>query len=70
MRRLIHSAKFWTAVIDAASATLAIVLTWFLSPERVSDVLKLVTIWQPVFIAVIIGTWVEDAAQKAGAKKL
>lgn len=66
MSRLLHSAKFWTAVIDAIASSLAIILVWFLKPEEVDQVLKLVAIWQPVFIAVIIGGAWEDAADKGG----
>lgn len=64
MSRLWKSSKFWVAVIDAVSSTLAIVLAWFLAPDKVNQVLILIGIWQPIMIAVIIGTWVEDAAAK------
>lgn len=65
MGRLIHSSRFWTAVIDAIASTLAIVLAWWLEPDKVNQVLTLIAIWQPIFIAVIVGTWVEDAALKS-----
>ena len=63
MNRLIHSSKFWAAVLDAFAATLAIVLTWFLAPEKVAEMLALVAIWQPVVLAVIVGNWKEDVAK-------
>lgn len=65
MSRLLKSSKFWVAVIDAVSATLAIILAWFLAPDKVNQVLTLIAIWQPIMIAVIVGTWVEDAAKKS-----
>ena len=64
MSGLLHSRKFWLAVLDAAVASLTIVLTWFLAPEKVEQALILVGIWQPVFVAVIVGIAVEDAAEK------
>jgi hypothetical protein len=67
MKRLMASSKFWVAVMDAFAATLAIVLTWFLAPDKVEQALALVAIWQPVFLAVIIGTWKEDMAAKEAA---
>ena len=63
MKRLMASSKFWIAVMDAFAATLAIVLTWFLAPDKVEQALALVAIWQPVIIAVIVGNWKEDVAK-------
>lgn len=61
---LLRSRKFLLAVLDAVFASLAIVATWFLSPEKVDQMLILVGIWQPVFVAVILGIAHEDAAEK------
>jgi hypothetical protein len=62
MSALFHSRKFLVAIMDAFLATLAIALTWWLSPENVKQALVLVGIWQPVFVAVIYGITTEDAA--------
>lgn len=67
MTRLVHSAKFWTAVLDAGVSSLAIILTFFLSPENVKQAMTLVGIWQPVFVAVIAGIAYEDGKEKAAA---
>jgi hypothetical protein len=67
MKRLMASSRFWTAVLDAVAATLAIVLTWFFAPDKVTQMLALVAIWQPVILAVIIGTWKEDVAKAEAA---
>jgi hypothetical protein len=65
---LIHSRKFLLAMLDALVSSIALILTWFLSPDKVASVLALIGIWQPVLIAVIIGIAAEDVAlSKAGA---
>lgn len=65
MERLIHSSKFWMAVLDAGVSSLAIVLGWFLIPEKVEQVMLLVGLWQPVVVAVIAGIAYEDGKEKA-----
>lgn len=59
---LIRSRKFLLAMLDAFVASTALVLTWFLSPDKVASVLTLIGIWQPVLIAVILSIAHEDAA--------
>lgn len=61
---LLRSRKFLLAVLDAAMATVSILLTWFFAPEKVEQVMLLIGIWQPVIVAVIIGIALEDAAEK------
>lgn len=57
-------------MLDALVASVALVLTWFLSPDKVGSVLALIGIWQPVLIAVIVSIAAEDVAlSKAGAEK-
>jgi hypothetical protein len=66
---LLRSRKFLLAMLDALVSSTALVLTWFLSPDKVASVLALIGIWQPVCIAVIIGIAAEDVAlSKAGAE--
>ncbi len=64
MVNLFKSRKFLTALLDAFLSSLAIVLAWFLSPDKVQSVMALVALWQPVFVAVIAGIAVEDFAAK------
>lgn len=59
---LIHSRKFILAICDALVGTLSIVLAWFLAPDKVSQILVLFGLWQPVMIALITGIAIEDAA--------
>lgn len=65
MQSLLHSRKFWIAISDALVGTLAIVLTWFLAPDKVSQVLVMYGLWQPVLIALITGIAIEDSANIA-----
>lgn len=65
MSNLLKSRKFWLAVLDAVLATLAISLGWFFAPDKVEEIMKLVLIWQPVIILVIISYTVEDSVAKA-----
>ena len=64
MARLWQSAKFWTVVLDCVVASLTIVLAWFLAPEKVSEALALVAIWQPAVLLLINGITREDVASK------
>jgi formate/nitrite transporter FocA (FNT family) len=69
MDRLLHSAKFWTAVLDALVSTLSIALAIWLSPENVDKVMLVVGLWQPVLLAVIAAWCIEDTAViKSGGK--
>lgn len=64
MSRLLHSSKFWTAIIDAAASTLVLLAGTFLDPAYGDLLTKLVITWQPAFLLVIIGTTAEDVASK------
>jgi len=66
MNRLLHSGKFWTAIVDAFVSTLGIVLAWFLAPDKVTEVLTLIGMWQPV-IAIVIASYAYEDAQKIKA---
>jgi hypothetical protein len=55
------------AVLDAFLSTLGIVLGFWLVPDKVTQIMILVGLWQGVAIAVIISVTVEDVqAYKAG----
>ena len=60
---LIRSRKFWMAIMDAGISSLAIVLGWFLIPDKVNEILTLVGLWQPVMVVVIGAIAYEDAAR-------
>lgn len=62
IKSLLKSRKFLLAMLDALVASIALTLTWFLSPDKVASVLALIGIWQPVCIAVIISIAAEDVA--------
>jgi hypothetical protein len=68
MTRLLHSAKFWMAVVDAAVSSLAIILAWFFRPDIVAQVLTLIGLWQPVVIVVIGAIAWEDGKEKGAPK--
>lgn len=69
MNRLLHSAKFWTAVLDALVSTISIVLAIWLSPENVDKAMLVIGLWQPVLLAVIAAWCIEDVATiKDGGK--
>ena len=65
---ILKSRKFWLMIGDAITGTLAIVLAWYLSPDKVGQVLTLWGLWQPVVISCIVGIAVEDAAEKGAVK--
>ena len=67
---LIHSRKFLLAMLDALVSSVALVLTWFLSPDKVASVLALIGIWQPVLIAVIVGIAAEDVALSKASSEM
>jgi hypothetical protein len=65
---LLHSRKFWLAILDAFVSSIAIVLGWFLAPDKVGEILTLIGLWQPVLIIVIGSIAYEDAVNvKASA---
>lgn len=69
IKSLLRSRKFLLAMLDALVSSTALVLTWFLSPDKVGSVLALIGIWQPVLIACIVSIAAEDVANaKVGAE--
>ena len=59
---LLRSRKFLLAILDAFIGSLSLVLTWYLSPDKVTSVMTLFGLWQPVIVALIVGIAHEDAA--------
>lgn len=62
IKELLASRKFLIAIGDALASTLAIVLAWFLAPDKVSQVIGLVALWQPIMISVIIAIAAQNVA--------
>ena len=62
IQSLLRSRKFLLAMLDAFIGSLSLILTWFLSPDKVTSVMTIFGLWQPVIVAVILGVAVEDAA--------
>ena len=64
-KALWQSRKFWLLVLDVVISTLVLVLTQFVPKVTLDFALKLVAIYQPLFVFVITGIFVEDAAAKS-----
>jgi hypothetical protein len=64
MKRFWVSAKIQVMIADAIFSSVAIVLAWYLQPELLDDILKILGLWQGVCGAVILGIAGEDMAQK------
>jgi uncharacterized membrane protein HdeD (DUF308 family) len=60
---LLQSRKFWLLVLDTV-VSLAIYIVGSFWPDQKETVITIIGIFQPVFIAVIVGIFVEDAAAK------
>jgi hypothetical protein len=61
-KSLLHSRKFWLLILDMVVSTLTLVLTQVLLPEQLDFALKLIAIYQPVFVFIITSIAIEDAA--------
>ncbi|MDD5517835.1 MAG: hypothetical protein PHV98_00605 [Candidatus Omnitrophica bacterium] len=58
---LLQSRKFWLLVMDTV-ISLALLVVGLYNPTLTETVNKFIVILQPVFVAVITGIFVEDAA--------
>jgi len=63
---LFASRKFWLLVLDAVVSLVLFVVGRFL-PDFQDIAKELIAILQPLFVAVIVGIFVEDAAAKINA---
>ena len=52
-RRLFRSRKFWLLILDAVVSSVTLVLNKVLSPADMDFALKLIAIYQPIFIFLI-----------------
>ena len=67
MSRLLHSAKFWTLVIDVVVSLVLFFGVKYLSPTSYEDVEFVVLAVQPIFLAVVGAiAWEDSAAKRAG----
>jgi len=67
MQRLMHSSKFWTAIIDVIISLLLYFIGKYV-PALADDVNFVVAAIQPVFLLVIAGIFLEDVASyRSGA---
>ena len=63
MHRMLHSAKFWTAVVDVVCST-ALYFVGKYYGASLDDLKFLIASYQPILL-LVIGAWtVEDAATK------
>lgn len=60
MERLLHSSKFWTAMLDAGVSIALLLTARFVSPGDVEMVQKVILLLQPVFVALIASIAAED----------
>ena len=60
---LLHSRKFWIAMLDAIIALATLWIGQLFSPETQKMILQTLAILQPVFLTVIASIAHEDAAQ-------
>lgn len=61
---LFHSRKFWLLVLDAVVSAVTAFVGWYVAPDDAEKVIFLIGAMQPVFVALIAGIAIEDAAQK------
>jgi len=61
---LLRSRKFWLLILDTVVSLLTLAITQFAAPDAIEFVLVVIGTVQPVFVAVIVGIFVEDAAAK------
>ena len=52
-RRLFRSRKFWLLILDAVVSSVTLVLNKVLSPADMDFALKLIAIYQPIFVFLI-----------------
>lgn len=68
MNGLLQSRKFWLMVFDVLVSSATYLVGKYVVPELAEDILWLIAAWQPVFVALITGIAVEDAAAKSAVE--
>jgi hypothetical protein len=64
MNGLLQSRKFWLLIVDTVVSVASYFITKYVNPEAAKDALFLIAAMQPVFVMVIAGIAIEDAAEK------
>lgn len=64
MMNIFKSRKFWLMILDVVISVASYFVTNYLAPDMAKTVLYLIGALQPVFVSVIVGIAVEDAATK------
>jgi hypothetical protein len=67
--QLLHSRKFWIAVIDLVVSNITYFVTKYIAPGTGNDILWLIGSWQPILIALITGIAIEDAGTNSNPQK-
>lgn len=71
IKGLFQSRRFWTVLINAVISTIILVGGLFYKPEAMDQVVKIIAIYQPVFIILIAAFTVDDAQNiKLEGKKI
>jgi hypothetical protein len=60
---LLHSRKFLILLLDTFLALVTLLVTNHLEPDLVAEILAVITIVQPLWIAVIVGITKEDVSK-------
>lgn len=60
---LFQSRKFWLAVTDVVISTIVLIVTTYFKASA-DFIIKLIAIYQPLFLVVIAGIAAEDVASK------
>jgi hypothetical protein len=63
-QKLIRSRKFLLLVLDVVISTITYFVTRYAFPALAEDIIKMIALWQPVFVALIGSVAYEDAAEK------
>ena len=66
MKRLFHSAKFLTLVIDVVISLTSYFVGKYVAPDAAKDILFFIGTIQPVFLALIASIAYEDGQEKQG----
>jgi len=60
MNYLLHSRKFWLAVLDVVVSTATYFVGKYVPTGNSEDIIWLIASWQPVVVALIVGIAYED----------
>lgn len=64
IKSLFNSRKFLLLLLDTILSGVVLFAGWYVAPEMLDRIIAVIALVQPLFVAVIVGIAVEDAAQK------